>query len=161
MIDIRYLAKEDLFLIKTFILKEKKFFEKFFNLGWSYKNIKNHFHKENNISIGYFYNDILLGILIGEKILGDNNFDLDIHIMFIEKTKRRKKIGTKILNFIDKNKEILNIAEIRIEVSEKNLKAISFYEKNNFVFYKFRHNYYKENNISINAKCYKKIIKYE
>ena len=62
-----------------------------------------------------------------EKILGDNNFDL-IYILCLLKNKRRK-IGTKILNFIDKNKEILNIAEIRIEVSEKNLKAISFYEK--------------------------------
>ena len=72
MIDIRYLEKEDLFLIQTFILKEKKFFEKFFNLGWSYKNIKNHFHKENNISIGYFYNDILLGILIGLLVLFAN-----------------------------------------------------------------------------------------
>ena len=60
MIDIRYLEKEDLFLIQTFILKEKKFFEKFFNLGWSYKNIKNHFHKEDheimyNIIANYFY----------------------------------------------------------------------------------------------------------
>ena len=58
-----------------------------------------------------------------------------IYILCLLKKQKKKKIGTKILNFIDKNKEILNIAEIRIEVSEKNLKAISFYEKNNFVFY--------------------------
>ena len=48
--------------------------------------------------------------------------------MFIEKTKE-EKIGTKILNFIDKNKEILNIAEIRIEVSEKILKQLVFMKK--------------------------------
>ena len=45
------------------------------------------------------------------------------------------------------------------EVSDKNKEAINFYEKNNFVFLNFRHNYYNYNNETFNARCYQKIYK--
>ena len=49
-----------------------------------------------------------------------------------------------------------NISKIYIEVSENNHPAIKFYEKNNFVFFKFRHNYYSINNKKLNAMCFSK-----
>ena len=135
-----------------------KEFNKFSKLGWGFKNIKSHFQKNNNFSIGYFYKNKIYGILIGEKIINKTQFDLDVHIMFVSKMSRRNNIGSSILNFVDSEKHINNISKIYIEVSEKNTEAIKFYEKNNFVFFKFRHNYYYNNGIKNNAKCYLKKI---
>ena len=155
---IKKLQKDDLLLINEFILKEKKEFIFFSKLGWSNKNIENHFQKKNNFSIGYFYKNKLYGILIGEKIINITKYDLEVHIMFVSNKKRRNKIGSNILNFVDLNNKLSKISKIFLEVAENNLVAIKFYEKNNFVFFKFRHNYYKYNDKNIKAMCYFKII---
>ena len=78
--------------------------------------------------------------------------------VWITKINRRSNIGTNLINFIETNKKTNNISKIYLEVSENNTGAIKFYEKNNFVFFKFRHNYYKDKNENINAKCYMKKI---
>ena len=67
-------------------------------------------------------------------------------------------IGTELLNFINKQKIQLNIKKIFLEVSELNQNAINFYKKNGFVLFKIRHNYYREKNLYISAKCYYKIL---
>ena len=148
----------DLSKLNQFIISEKKDFYLFSKLGWNYKAIQNHFNKENNYSIGCLYKNKICGILIGEKILNDKNYDLEIHLMFVSKKFRRGNIGTDILNYVIVNKDYNRISKFFLEVSENNIEAIKFYEKNNFVFYKFRHNYYKHNNKIRNAKCYSKII---
>ena len=135
-----------------------KEFNKFSKLGWGFKNIKSHFQKNNNFSIGYFYKNKIYGILIGEKIINKTQFDLDVHIMFVSKYFRRNNIGSSILKNVEINKNSNKITRVYLEVAENNLRALRFYEKNNFVFLKFRHNYYKNNNKIINAKCYTKLI---
>lgn len=152
------LYKSDLFKVELFILNQKLDFDKFKKIGWCFKNIENHFNKNNNLSIGYFYKNELIGIMIGEKIVNEKNFDLEMHLIFISKKNRRQNIASSILDFIEINKNLLNISKIYLEVSENNLGAIAFYEKNNFVFLKFRHNYYNYKNKIINAKCYTKKI---
>ncbi len=158
MKNIKQLQEEDFLSIITLVENEKSDFNNFIKLGWGIKNIKNHLKKNNNFSIGYFEKSKLIGILIGEKINFDNNFDLEIHIMFVPKKNRRKNIGSRLINFIEINSNLTNITKIFLEVSENNLEAIKFYEKNNFVFFKIRHNYYKDNKKKINAKCYFKVI---
>ena len=71
----------------------------------------------------------------------------------------RKKIATKLLNYIETNN--LNFSKIFIEVAEDNVEAINFYQKNNFVFLNFRHNYYRYNDQNIHAKCFIKNINNE
>ena len=78
--------------------------------------------------------------------------------MFVSKYFRRNNIGSSILKNIEINKNSNKITRVYLEVAENNLGALRFYEKNNFVFLKFRHNYYKNNNKIINAKCYTKLI---
>jgi len=154
---IKNLGISDFAQVSKFILEEKKEFDKFVKLGWSMTNIQNHLKKNNNFSLGCIYKNKIYGILLGEKIINNSHFDLEIHIIFVSQNDRRKNIGSKILNFVEKNKNLNNITKIYLEVSEDNINAIKFYEKNNFVFFKFRHNYYIGNK-SINAKCYSKII---
>ena len=155
---ITYINYEQLNLVSSFILDKKEEFSEFNKLGWNYNNIKNHLKKNNNFSIGYFLNNKLSGMLLGEKIINGNNFDLEIHIIFVSKHMRNKNIGSQILGFIESHKNSTNISKIFLEVSENNLNAIKFYEKNNFVFFNFRHNYYKYNNNNFRAKCYFKEI---
>ena len=135
---------------------EYSYFKK---IGWSLKNIESQFNKVNNYSLGFFKANNLVGILIGDLIKNDKGYDLELHILFVSKEQRRKKIATKLLNFVETN--IIKFSQIFIEVAEDNLDAISFYKKNNFVFLNFRHNYYKYNDRNVHAKCFIKKINHE
>ncbi len=152
------LSKNDLGLIDLLITNEEKDFSYFINLGWSKQNIINQLNKINNFSLGYILDNKLSGLLIGDLTEIDKNMELEIHVLFVSKKYRRNKIATNLLDRIQLSKKLFNISKIYLEVAENNSSAIKFYEKNNFVYYNFRHNYYKYKNDTINAKCYYKII---
>ena len=156
---ISSINKEDLISIINFINENSDEFNYFKNIGWNIKNIESQFSKDNNYSLGYFQDNNLVGVLIGEKIKNDKEYDLELHILFVSKDERRKKIATKLLNYIETNN--LNFSKIFIEVAEDNVEAINFYQKNNFVFLNFRHNYYRYNDKNIHAKCFIKNINNE
>ena len=156
---IRLINKEHLLSIIKFINDNSLEFNYFKNIGWNIKNIESQFSKDNNYSLGYFQDNNLEGVLIGDKIKNDKEYDLELHILFVSKDQRRKKIATKLLNYIETND--LNFSKIFIEVAEDNVEAINLYQKNNFVFLNFRHNYYRYNNKNIHAKCFIKKINHE
>ena len=156
---ISLINKEHLLLIINFINDNSDEFNYFKKIGWNIKNFESQFSKDNNYSLGYFQDNNLVGVLIGDTIKNDKEYDLELHILFVSKHQRRKKIATKLLNYIETNN--LNFSKIFIEVAEDNVEAINFYQKNNFVFLNFRHNYYRYNNINIHAKCFIKKINHE
>ena len=156
---ISLINKEHLISIINFINDNSDEFNYFKNIGWNIKNIESQFSKDNNYSLGYFQDNNLVGVLIGETIKNDKEYDLELHILFVSKDQRRKKIATKLLNYIETNN--LNFSKIFIEVAEDNVEAINFYQKNNFVFLNFRHNYYRYNDKNIHAKCFIKKINHE
>ena len=135
---------------------EYSYFKK---LGWDLKNIESQFNKVNNYSLGYFKANQLVGLLIGDAIKNDKDYDLELHILIVSKEQRRKQIATKLLNYVETN--IIKFSQIFIEVAENNVEAINFYKKNNFVFLNFRHNYYKYNDRNIHAKCFIKKINHD
>ena len=156
---ISLINKEHLLSIINFINDNNDEFNYFKNIGWNIKNIESQFSKDNNYSLGYFEDNNLVGVLIGDTIKNDKVYDLELHILFVSKDERRKKIATKLLNYIETNN--LNFSKIFIEVAEDNVEAINLYQKNNFVFLNFRHNYYRYNNKIIHAKCFLKKINHE
>ena len=156
---ISLINKEHLISIINFINDNSDEFNYFKNIGWNIKNIENHFSKNNNYSLGYFMDNNLVGVLIGDTIKNDRVYELELHILFVSKDERRKKIATKLLNYIETNN--LNFSKIFIEVAEDNEEAINFYQKNNFVFLNLRHNYYRYNDKNIHAKCFIKNINNE
>ena len=156
---ISLINKEHLISIINFINENSDEFNYFKNIGWNIKNIESQFSKDNNYSLGYFQDNNLVGVLIGDTIKNDKEYDLELHILFVSKDLRRKKIATKLLNYIETNN--LNFSKIFIEVAEDNVEAINFYQKNNFVFLNFRHNYYRYNDKNIHAKCFIKNINNE
>ena len=156
---ISLINKEQLLSIIKFIDDNIDEFNYFKKIGWNVKNIENQFNKNNNYSLGYYQTDKLAGVLIGDKIKNDNEYDLELHILFVSKDLRRKKIATRLLNYIEANN--VNFSKIFIEVAEDNVDALSFYQKNNFVFLNYRHNYYRYNDKNIHAKCFIKKINHE
>ena len=135
---------------------EYSYFKK---IGWNQKNIESQFNKVNNYSLGYFKANNLVGLLIGDKIKNNKDYNLELHILFVSKDQRRKQIATKLLNYVETN--IIKFSQIFIEVAEDNVDAISFYKKNNFVFLNFRHNYYRYDDRNIHAKCFIKEINHD
>ena len=150
MNSISLIKKEELSSIIKFIDDNSDEYNYFKKIGWNQKNIESQFSKDNNYSLGYYEDNNLVGVLIGDRIKNDQENDLELHILFVLKDERRKKIATKLLNYIETNN--LNFSKIFIEVAEDNVDAINFYQKKNFVFLNFRHNYYRYNDKNINGK---------
>ena len=155
---LKKLSKSDFVLIDLLVTNEEKDFSYFTNLGWTKQNIINQLNKNNNFTLGYILDNRLSGLLIGDLSENDKNLELEIHVLFVSKKYRRNKIATNLLDHIQLSKKLYKISKIFLEVAENNSEAIKFYEKNNFVFFNFRHNYYRYKNDSIKAKCYYKII---
>ncbi len=156
MNSISQINKEELTSIIKFIDDNSDEYSYFNKIGWNLKNIESQFNKVNNYSLGYFNGNNLVGLLIGDAIKSDKDYDLELHILFVSKHQRRKQIATKLLNYVEIN--VIKFSQIFIEVAEDNLDAISFYKKNNFVFFNFRHNYYRYNDRNVHAKCFMKKI---
>ena len=93
---ISLLNKEHLLSIINFINDNSHEFNYFKNIGWNIKNIESQFSKDNNYSVGYYEDNKLEGVLIGDRIKNDNDYDLELHILFVSKDQRRKKIATKL-----------------------------------------------------------------
>ena len=159
MNSINLINKEELSSIIKFMNDNTDEYSYFKKIGWNQKNIESQFNKVNNYSLGYFKANTLVGLLIGDTIKNDKDYDLELHILFVLKEQRRKQIATKLLNYVETN--VIKFSQIFIEVAEDNLDAISFYKKNNFVFLNFRHNYYRYNDRNIHAKCFIKKINHE
>ena len=159
MNSISLINKEELSSIINFMNDNTDEYSYFKKIGWNQKNIESQFNKVNNYSLGYFKANNLVGLLIGDKIKNNKDYNLELHILFVSKDQRRKQIATKLLNYIETN--IIKFSQIFIEVAEDNLDAISFYKKNNFVFLNFRHNYYTYNDRNVHAKCFIKKINHE
>ena len=159
MNSISLINKEEQSSVIKFMNDNTDEYSYFKKIGWNQKNIESQFNKVNNYSLGYFKANTLVGLLIGDAIKNDKDYDLELHILFVLKEQRRKQIATKLLNYVETN--VIKFSQIFIEVAEDNLDAISFYKKNNFVFLNFRHNYYKYNNKNVHAKCFIKKINHE
>jgi Acetyltransferases len=157
--NISLINKEKLPSIIKFIDDNSDEYIYFKQIGWDIKNIESQFNKINNYCFGYFKSNNLVGFLIGDTIKNDKDYDLELHILFVSKEQRRKKIATKLLNYVETN--IIKFSKIFIEVAEDNLDAISFYKKNNFVFLNFRNNYYRYDEENIHGKWFIKKINHE
>ena len=70
-----------------------------------------------------------------------NEKDFHINFFFVNEEYRSKKIGSKLLNKIEK--EFNNYHSIDLLVNRKNSGALKFYKKNSFVTYDTENDDYK------------------
>ncbi|WP_457626155.1 ribosomal protein S18-alanine N-acetyltransferase [Persephonella sp.] len=87
-----------------------------------------------------FYGDEIAGFLFGEVIFSEAS----ITMIAVKKRLQNKGIGRYLMNwFVQLSKE-KGIKNIWLEVSEKNKKAVRFYENFGFFVEDIRKNYYRD-----------------
>lgn len=106
-----------------------KDFEKLFNI--------NNLNKTERIYV-YTNDDKVIGFIH----ISSNYEIIDILNIVVDPKYEKQGIGTKLINYIIKNKD-QNATKIMLEVREDNLKAINFYQKNNFKIISKRKKYYQ------------------
>lgn len=84
----------------------------------------------------------ILGYYIASFILDE----AELYTLAIREDKRRLGIGSKLLTHLQERCKEKNMKKIFLEVSTKNEKAISLYEKFNFTKVGLRKNYYQKTN---------------
>lgn len=86
----------------------------------------------------YLYDNKVTGFIH----ISSNYEIIDILNIVVDPKYEKQGIGTKLINYIIKKKDTI-ASKIMLEVREDNLKAINFYQKNNFTIIAKRQNYYK------------------
>lgn len=86
----------------------------------------------------YLYDNKVTGFIH----ISSNYEIIDILNIVVDPKYEKQGIGTKLINYIIKNKDTI-ASKIMLEVREDNLKAINFYQKNHFTIIAKRQNYYK------------------
>ena len=122
---IRELSPEDIEKANELLFK--------FNYKVSEKSFDNPFFE----SLIYYENGIK-GIIVYD-LLYDR---VEIEYIIVDEEYRKRGIGSKLLEEIEKN----NIQNITLEVRESNIEAINFYKKNGFRIETIRKNYYGNEN---------------
>ena len=83
MNSISQLNKEELTSIIKFMTDNSDEYSYFKKIGWNLKNIESQFNKVNNYSLGYFKADKLVGLLIGDAIKNDKDYELELCIFYL------------------------------------------------------------------------------
>lgn len=104
-------------------------FEKLFNINNLNKLERIYVYIDENLIKGFIH-------------ISTNFEIIDILNIVVEPTYEKHGIGTQLINYIinNKNKEVNTIM---LEVREDNIKAINFYQKNDFKIISKRKNYYQ------------------
>ena len=149
MIHSRKLEKKDSKYFEHLISEDLLNYQEYIHQGWSLKQIQNQFDKSTNLSYGFFYNDLMVSFIFGDLINIEKNAEYEIHLIYVIKNFREKGLGSKLIKKIEENCN--NLTKIHLEVSEINLKGISFYQKMGFKKIYTRRNYFSFQNRKINA----------
>ncbi|SNZ03549.1 [SSU ribosomal protein S18P]-alanine acetyltransferase [Persephonella hydrogeniphila] len=114
------------------ILKEN------FQYPWSSQKILS----SNSFSVKkvVIYENKILGFFSGEIIFSEGS----ITMIAVKKEFQNKGIGSFIMDWFIKLTKEKGVKDIWLEVSEKNKKAIRFYEKLGFIVENVRKNYYRD-----------------
>ena len=149
MIHSRKLEKKDSKYFEHLISEDLLNYQEYIDQGWSLKQINNQFDKSTNLSYGFFYNDLMVSFIFGDLINIEKNAEYEIHLIYVIKHFRDKGLGSKLIKKIEENCH--HLRKIYLEVSEINLKGISFYQKMGFKKIYTRKSYYSYQNKKADA----------
>ena len=91
----------------------------------------------------------MVSFIFGDLINIEKNAEYEIHLIYVIKNFRDKGLGSKLIKKIEENCHYLR--KIYLEVSEINLKGISFYQKMGFKKIYTRKSYYSYQNKKADA----------
>lgn len=127
--------------------------EKYIPNGWSEKAFSDWANNQNTVIFKAMLDGEIIGFANGSWVLDEAEL---LNIAVAEQA-RRKGVATLLLEALENYFREKNAEKIFLEVREKNLSAINFYEKHGFVKNGLRKNYYS--NPIDNGVLMMKIIK--
>ena len=107
---------------------------------WSFKQWEKELKKEYVYAFAYLKNRKIIGLCVFQKIF----CNAEITYFSIHPTFQRKGFGKKLFRETFKQYKEFAIEKITLEVSEKNIAAINFYQFFGFKTIGIRKNYYKD-----------------
>ena len=107
---------------------------------WTKKQWKFEFNKRGVKVFAILFGSEIIGICVLQIVIDE----AQINYFLIKQKYRQKGYGTKLMNFLIRQCEKLNVKRILLEVSDKNSNAQVFYNKFKFLTVGRRENYYKD-----------------
>ncbi len=104
---------------------------------------RQNFFEEFTLSNRTYYVALKQKEVVGYLGLFESDDDETIIGIAVKKEHQKTGVGTELLNFAAKNARYNKKKTLSLEVDERNLSAISFYKKHNFIVTNIRKNYYK------------------
>ena len=107
---------------------------------WSKNQWANEFKKHGIKVFGLALSNLVIGICVFHVVLDE----AQINFFVVNEEYRKKGFGTFLMKYLIEECEKLNINNLFLEVSHKNLIAVKFYSRFNFSTVGIRRNYYKD-----------------
>ena len=107
---------------------------------WNQNQWQNELEKDYVTAIGIYLNNIILGVCVFHKIYDE----AEIRYLSVHPSYKRRGLGKKLINNIIKECKNERITRIILEVSSKNMQALSFYEYFGFETISIRKKYYRD-----------------
>ena len=107
---------------------------------WNKKQWAEEFKKDGTRVLGLLLANLLVGICVFQVVLDE----AQINYFVVKQKFRRKGFGSYFMNYLINCCEKSNINKLLIEVSHKNINALNFYSRFNFLTVGIRKNYYKD-----------------
>ena len=107
---------------------------------WNQNQWVNELEKDYVNAIAIYLNNSMAGVCVFLKIYDE----LEIRYLSVHPSYKRRGLGKKLINNIIKECKNERITRIILEVSSKNMQALSFYEYFGFETISIRKKYYKD-----------------
>ena len=107
---------------------------------WTKKQWAREFKKEGTKIFGLLTANLVIGICVFQIVLDE----AQINYFVVDNKFRKRGFGSRLMNYLIKQCEKLNISKLFLEVSHKNAIAEKFYNRFDFSTVGIRRNYYKD-----------------
>ena len=112
---------------------------------WSKKQWSNEFKKEGTKIVGLLISNLVIGICVFQVVLDE----AQINYFVVDHKFRKKGFGSRLMNYLIKQCENLNLRKLLLEVSQRNVIAEEFYSRFDFFTVGIRKSYYKDGSDAI------------
>ena len=107
---------------------------------WSKKQWSKEFKKKGIKVYGISITNLLVGICVLQVVLDE----AQINYFAVNSKFRNKGFGSRLMNYLIKVCEKINVNKLQLEVSQSNVAAEKFYSRFDFFTVGIRRNYYKD-----------------
>ncbi len=112
---------------------------------WTKKQWAREFKKEGTKIFGLLTANLVIGICVFQIVLDE----AQINYFVVDNKFRKRGFGSRLMNYLIKQCEKLNISKLLLEVSQRNIIAEEFYSSFDFFTVGIRKNYYKDGSDAI------------